>query len=510
VADVYDAYKPLRNNLRNVDLINGLGAVRWYINYSQMKTPLPPPRDMEVEPLIYDKKGFTIFLPWQLAVLSRELIINSPLEGYSKDLRKKRDLASALNKVKAIDDYIGEHFVNQSNIMHVVSKVMAHQQFVWQENRPNHQTWNRYYYIYQHKDVRPIFEKYFGISVEVFYCFSMIAWHNYTQFLGLNYPPNIQMEKIGATLDDYKLFIKNYALPLDELRTKLTDKAERHIDYDFFYYYDSLKKYPLILTKIDGQDTHICPIPTYLYWRTTDGVYYELLGQKGFDQALGEAFKTYIGEVINKQKYSRSLVTLDGDTFIAKGLPKPDWIMIDTDTALFIECKSKRMTIDAKNEHSFTPVTEAQLQKLAESVIQCYKALIDALQRKYTELSKVKNFYPMVVTLETWYIVGDIAAKLKAEVLKEASKAKIGSEIIEKYPYIVVSAHEFENSIIIIRNEKLGTIIPPFFDDKQYDEWQFDTYLSHVYPKTIGEHKLFDKNFLTEAIEKIVGYPIES
>ncbi len=508
MPDVYDAYKPLRNYLRQVDLINGLGAIRWYVNYFQTKVPQPVPSDMEVDrALLGDKtKAFTIYLPWQMTVLAREVVINSATAGYTKDLRKLRDFASALNKVKDIDNYIGEHYVDQGNVLHILSKLMSHQQFVWQENRPNHQTWNRYFTIYQHEQVRPIFEKFFGITVEKFFVFSMLVWYNYTQFLGMFYPPNIQMEQIGATLADYDLFIKNYSLPLDELRAKLADTTEeRHLEPDFFYYYDSLKKYPLILSEMEGKPSHICPVPTYLYWRTTDGIYYELIGERGFDQALGEAFKNYIGDVINKQTYSRSVVVLDADTYIKPELPKPDWIFIDTDTALFIECKSKRMTMSAKTEPSYTPITEAQLKKLAESIIQCYKSIVDADKRNYKDLSKVKGLYPAVVTLESWYVVGDIAAKLKTEVLKEATRQSIGNEIIEEHPYLVLSAQDFENLVSVLRTKPLGEIIPPFFADPQYDEWQFDSYLGHVYPSESKGYKLFSKNFLTETIEKMTG-----
>lgn len=508
MPDLYEPYKPLRNYLRKVDLINGLGAIRWYINHFQTNNPPPPPTDMEVDvALLNDKdRAFTIYLPWQMTVLAREVIINSATTGYTKDLRKLRDFAAGLNKVKAVDDYIGKHYVDQTNIMHTLSKLMSHQQFVWQENRPNHQTWNRYYCIYQHKDVRPIFEKFFGISVEKFFVLSMLTWYNYTQFLGMFYPPDIKLDKIGGTLADYDLFLKHYALTLDELREKLTNTAEeRHFGSDFFYYYDSLKKYPVILVEVEGRAMHICPIPTYLYWRTTDGIYYELINQHGFDQALGEAFKSYIGEVINKQTCSRTVCVLDADTYIKRELPRPDWIFIDSGSAMFIECKSKRMTMSAKTEPSYTPITEGQLQKLAESILQCYKAVIDAVQHKYSDLSKVRNYYPIVVTLESWYVVGDIAAKLKDEVLKEATKQGVDPKAISTHPYLVLSAQDFENLISVLRTKPLSEVLPPFFSDQQYDEWQFDSYLGHVYPSESKGYKLFSKNFLTETVEKMMG-----
>jgi hypothetical protein len=506
MPDVYDAFKPLRNYLRHTDLINGLGAVRWYIMHFQLPNPPQQPPDMQIDPVFWEK-GFTMTIPWQMAVLARELIIEGVLTGPRHDLRQWKDLAAAVNKLKDIDEYISQHYVNQSNVEHIVTKVMAHQQFIWQENRPNRQTFNRYYFIYQHPQLRSIFEKFFGMSVEKYYAFAMITWGNYINNLGLNYPPNINLPKLGGTAADYELFIKHYALPLDELRKRLTDPSERHFGDDFFYYYDTLKTYPMILTEINGQPSHVCPVPTYLFWRTTDGIYYELVNEKGFGQALGEAYKSYIGEVLNQQTYSRKVTVLDADTYIKAELPKPDWLFIESDQAGFIECKAKRMTISAKNEMTLDTVTASQLTKLAESVVQCYKAIIDAKQRSYKELAGVKRYYPIVVTLESWFIQSSVSEKLEELVQKLATADGLDPKFLAKHPYIVVSSHEFENFVARLCDNQVGDIIEPYFDPTKYDRWAFDTYLRQAFPLKKA-YKLFPKNHIDIALEKITGQAI--
>lgn len=506
VSDIYDAYKPLRNYLRNTNLVDSLGAIRWYVSYSQFPDSPPPATDMQVDPVFYKGMNHMIFLPpWQLAILARELIINSTPSSLSllHDLRQWKDVASAINKVKAIDEEISKRYVNQQNVLHMLSKLFPHQQFVWQENRPNKQTITRYYYIYRNPKLRPIFENFFGLSVEAHFVIGALAWLNYKKFLGLTYPPSGFDKGFTVTMQDYELFLKHYAISLDNLKQKLQDPTERKMNAEFFYYFDSLRRYPMVLTKLNGVDSHICPVPTYLYWRVTDGIYYELVNEKGFDQAIGDGFKDYIGEVLGEQAYPKSIQVIDADQFIAKKLPKPDWIVVQSDTCAFVECKAKRMTLEARTDINLNPATEEQLEKLAESIIQCYLAILDASARSYKELGSMKKIYPIVVTMENWYIFGDIMALLRKKVEKVAADKGVDRKLIESMPYLVLSSQEFETLSVILKSKTLDEIIEPFLSDGKYEQWQFATYLFDAFPQESKGYQLFKDNAIDIALAKL-------
>lgn len=506
ISDIYDDYKPLRNYLRNTNLIDSLGALRWYINYSQFTDPPAPASDMQVNALFYKGMNHMIFLPpWQLAILARELIINAPLTSGSSlhDLRNWKDIASAVNKVKAIDEGVSKKYVSQQNVLHILSKIYPHQQFVWQENKPNKQTMTRYYYIYRNDELRPIFEKFFGISVETHFVLGALAWLNYKQFLGLTYPPSGFDKNFTVTLEDYNLFLKHYAISLEELREELQSSTERKMNAEFFYYFDSLRRYPMILTKLNGVDSHICPVPTYLYWRVTDGIYYELVNEKGFDQAIGKGFKDYIGEVLAEQSYPTDIKVIDADKFISESLPKPDWILVQSETCAFVECKAKRMTLEARTDINVNPATETQLEKLAESIIQCYLAVLDAKERSYKQLGLMKTIFPMVVTMENWYIFGDVMALLDVKVKAVATKKGVDWTFIKDHPYLVLSAQEFETMSVLMKSKNLSEIVSPFLSDKKYEQWQFETYLFDKFPEESKSYELFKDNAIDIALAKL-------
>src|SRR4051794_27165870 len=98
MPDIYDDYKPLRNYLRNTNLLNSLGAIRWYVAYHHFEKKDPPHTDMQVDPIFFkEPMNPLIYLaPWHLAVLARELIINAPDTSIVllHDFRTWKDLAA--------------------------------------------------------------------------------------------------------------------------------------------------------------------------------------------------------------------------------------------------------------------------------------------------------------------------------------------------------------------------------------------------------------------------------
>ena len=495
----------MRNSLRNTNLIESLIAIRWYINYSQFPDNNQDPRSVhvQVDPIFYrGMNGLLYMPPWHLAILARELIINSTQTSLvlPHDFRNWTNIANAMNKLKAIENHIDTQRVNQDNVLHIVSKLFPVQQFVWQENRPNKQTLTRYYYIYRNPKLRPIFEKFFGISVEKHFILGTMAWINFMKFLGLDYPPQFDGQ-FNVTLTDYDKFLKHYSLTFDEMKQRLEDPDERRLDHEFFYYFDSLKKYPMIFTKVGGKPTYICPVPTYLFWRVTDGVYYELCNEKGFDQAIGDGFKDYIGEVLREQAYPETINIIDADIFVKASLPKPDWIFVSDSHAAFIECKAKRMRLDARMDINLSPGTVEQLEKLGQSVVQCYLAIQDAHKQSYEELKFVKKIYPIVVTMENWYVYGDIMAQLDIKAREIAATKGIDEQFINNSPYLVLSSQEFELLSVMLKTRSLEDILEPFFTNNKYHEWQFTSYLFDAFPNEPENYRVFNNNVLDEVLE---------
>src|SRR5262249_4092861 len=74
---VYELYKPLRNYLREVGLLESLGVIRAYAAFLQFKRPFP--FDIEVHRSLLDARTVAdrSLYEWELDVLVRELILNA-------------------------------------------------------------------------------------------------------------------------------------------------------------------------------------------------------------------------------------------------------------------------------------------------------------------------------------------------------------------------------------------------------------------------------------------------
>jgi hypothetical protein len=511
MSDLYEKYKPLRNFLRSTDMLNSLAAIRWYINYIQLRSPQKQFTDLEV-PREFLNEGVRFIQPWLLTTLARELIINGTNLQPRYDLRKWKDMSKALNYLKAIEEDIGENYVNQGNIMHFISKTLPHQQFAWQENRPNYETETRYYHIYSEPRLKAIFEEVFGLDLDKFFLISLLLWNNYNTYFGFNYPPKLYLEKANVTMTDYDNFVKNYSLDLNGIKAMLIARPEFVIDETFFHRYDSLRRYPLIFTDMSGIPTHVNPIPTYLFWRTTDGIYYDLVDAlkddkvkyDKFTDALGNAFSQYVGELLRMQLFNRKMNIVDADENIDFKDSKPDWFLIDGVSVLFIECKTKRMLAIAKKDFDYSEVTESELTKLAVAVMQSYKAIIDADKHTHKFLDGVKNKYPIIVTLENWYIFGDIEVRLNQIVEKKMKKANIDLAILEHYPYIVASSAEFEDLLVVIRKYDVASVMNGFLRNEEYRRWGLRSYIIKKYQ--MGKNPVvFPDNRLDRALEQLSG-----
>jgi len=96
----------------------------------------------------------------------------------------------------------------------------------------------------------------------------------------------------------------------------------------------------------------VCPIPTLLFWRFISGVYYEIYNQQGFENAFGNAFQWYVGQVIERgTRRERTRLHPECPYRIGNDLKRTvDWIVEQDGAAIFVEAKTKRMAYEAKVE----------------------------------------------------------------------------------------------------------------------------------------------------------------
>ena len=131
-----------------------------------------------------------------------------------------------------------------------------------------------------------------------------------------------------------------------------------------------------------------------------------------------------------------------------------DWIVNESDdAALFLECKSKRLSWGAKMSLSDQKPLETDLEYLADAVVQTYKTIIDYQANLYGQLpySPNRKIYPVVVTLENWYFLGPaMRDRLVTTVESKLEENGMSKGLPEEMPYQIWAIEEAEVGLQLI------------------------------------------------------------
>lgn len=288
-----------------------------------------------------------------------------------------------------------------------------------------------------------------------------------------------------------------------------TLSKEHIVDEKYAYRYSSLREFPIVEFDVDGDYYLFCPIPTLLFWRVTDGLYYDLMNHKGFSNLFGKSFQRYVGEIVDKRLGSGELLFQGEAEYFVGGNRKDsvDWMVSDGDlTNMFVECKTKRMTWNTKAEILQEGDIQKDLQFLSEAVVQVYKFIGDYIYGKYDKKNHTdENIYPLIVTMEDWFIFGyDIPVRLRESITNLVEEQGIEKEFLEKYPYFIMSVEEFSEMLGVIKNVGLEKFWSDKLSDKEKKEWNMDGYCRTVYPDVLKELDDIFYNDVDEAINKMI------
>jgi len=491
----FSEYKPFRNYLRKFEVIESLCVLNSYVEYFQRGKKFP--RDTGISGLS-SKIGERPH-EFYLEKIGVELIINGSSSSGKKTLRSWNDFAEVNNKLRTLENFIAGASVGKSNILLEIYRI-AHRQFIWQQYKPDDVIIARYYKIFKHKALELIIQRVFSMDAKTY------MLHGIWMFSG--FIKNCLISRIeksnGLSKEHLDTLLDHYSKGLPELVTILTN--EQKIDENYAYNYHSLKAYPIIRTEFRGENVLACPFTNLLVWRMTSGIFYEINKETGFSTAWGNAFQNYVGEVSKKSNFT---VLPEQEYIVKKGKREDttDWIIHDGDTVLFIECKARRPTIDVKSVLD-EDVVKRDLKAMALAIVQVYKNIHDYLGGYYeigSENKKELDMYPIIVTLEEWYIFNPSIVKMINEsLIAELDKEDIPRDYINKMPWSIVSIHDFEYLTQIINSVGIKAVFQKRFSSKEFPEQIMGVFLKNQFQKQYLEAEALFKNDFDEIFSGFV------
>ncbi len=500
---IFNYYTPYRNVFRKLDLQKSLRAVWAHSIFQQFKKRLP--NDLINLPIGYRNASNNIdFMrfglhTWQLEILARETIINSPRLGKKKSLLNWKYLAKVTNQLKEIENKIEELFISRDNVLLETYRI-AHRQFPWQQP-PDRNTIIRYWKIYQNLD--SFFKIFYNLTFRLYYAVGLMLFGHFLNDEKLLYPPNIKADIQLKHLDS---FLERTCLDYPQFLAQL--KAELQLNENYCYAFNSLRAHPLIKIKNFKKEQIFCPLPTLLFDRITRGIFYDLIKEPGFDNAYGHSFEEYIGDFLRHALKSNLTVIGEQEYGSDRQRKKSvDWILVGEESALFIECKTKRLRVKSKSGLTDTNSLQNDLNKMASAVVQNYKTYLDYKKGEYPHLKyeQKRKIFILVVTLEEWYIFGDVVTEmLQNEIDTLLSEENIDKSIITEAPYTISSADNIELLASVLRENTIKEVFSSLLDNQSRRLWNFKT---HLLDKFAKESKTLVNPF-NEEYEKFISETI--
>jgi hypothetical protein len=217
----------------------------------------------------------------------------------------------------------------------------------------------------------------------------------------VNFASNGMFSKV-ITADDCAATLKVIGATYDEFRSLA---AMRRVDDDLFIKseFNPLVTKPVILRNREA----IVPIPRLLAQRITDQLYYDI-ANCGIEEVTsrwydyhGHLFEHYVGRllkwafgddrVISEPSYNVGRERWDG----------PDWIVIEGDTALLFEVKSRRLSLPAK-VYGTSDLVTGEMKKLLVEAVRKFPIKMEHLKSGAVglDISGVTHFKQIVVVYD--------------------------------------------------------------------------------------------------------------
>jgi len=480
-----ERYRKVRAVVRELGCRDSLDVIWAYAQCLQVDG-FQMPGDIQVHRTFTDSPlRQEIIGEFTLEQIAREVIRHSDIEPRrGRTLRRWDTLADIVDELRGLEGEIYAKF-HIGKLIQLQLMRIAHRQLVWQQYRFHEEPIIRYYKLFNTPEIDGHAQAATGLTLKEIYTIGMFYIGHFFEAPRVTRVLDIQIP--GLTQDHIERFLAFTSLGRNELGDRL--RAEHALDEGFGYRYSSLREFPLVRMLYRGRDELACPIPTLLFWRITTGLYYALKDVPGFFTEFGSSFQRYVGEVLHARVTSAERAVLAEQEYHVGRDRKHtvDWIVQQgDDAALFIECKTKRLTWASKAELADLTALQADLDKLADAVIQVYKTIVDYRAGHYPQLpyAQGRQVFPMVVTLEDWYFFGnEMPARLDASVRAKMAQAGLSEAWLQEMPYAILSVHELERVAWNFNEIDLPTLVLGRARDPEYSDWGFASYCAEVHRK---------------------------
>ncbi|MCU1128939.1 hypothetical protein JAK51_22290 [Stenotrophomonas maltophilia] len=473
-------YKRVRRTLQDFSLEDSLVHIWQYSRLISGGVPLPvtynhqnagTPRRIEKHVHAHE-----------LDLLAREMVLHaSRSEKPAKSsISTWEGAAAAFNAIKEYAGGIVD--LKNEDVMLVLHRI-AHQQFP-KFSRLSHSKIGRYLSLYRHDQLRTIFERRLGITVESYFILAMAVLGSAVRKPHMNTTTDFSI--LGVDLDQSRAFFGRIAGHVDVIANKL--RQDQKLDGCWEYTLNALHFLPLVALDEAHMERVLCPLPPALEARLIEGIFFDIYERgSGFENAYGSAVEALVGRMLQALPDTYTVRKPDPITLGKQVFHLSDWIVKQGISSAYIECKAKRIALKGRVAATLDDL-RAELQFLADAVVQNYANMLRTDKDIGTTGAIQGRAYCLVVTLEDWILFSDSAfSTLHALVAKGLAEKNMPANLPDIAPYLILSAETFQSCVQALSLHSMEEVFGSA-EHPDYKGWAFSTYLHRHFPNLDAQH----------------------
>jgi len=339
---------------------------------------------------------------------------------------------------------------------------LAHQQFRWQKGVFNRTYLIRTGFVFSGPKASNFMEATYGYDIRSLQHYIFILYLRYltTPILEIEYNGSKE-EKIARSM------ISKYSCSFEFAENEIRKIRGRKKLSEFGR--SIIREYPLLSV---GNDQYICPLPSLLLLRVTNGIYYDTIAAKDdISGEIGSNFENYCFGFL--QGSFQNFIVHEGYNYGTKKLPNfsPD-LLVESDGAIHLicECKATRMTHDNMNLVVNEQNQDKAIEELSKGVFQVWKYYKHSQEISECKYKVDEHATGVVITLDGWT---QLRFGLYEKVLIRANERAEEAGILQKHRIDVglCDIEDFE-SLCIQTNEKFFlSSLRNFAKDKSDFKW---------------------------------------
>ncbi|MDP9877287.1 hypothetical protein J2W25_000850 [Variovorax boronicumulans] len=474
-TDKFRVYREFQSLLSQYNLQQSLEDLWWYSRMFEPSSTVPIAKisvDGQVIPIS------TYLGEWDIPVIAREVVLYASKTG-TKRLNTWLDFSGVLEKLREVSAAMAaiSNAEDAYNSLHPTI-----QQQLKRQGRHSINDLVRAYKIFSASGVEKLLIRETGIPMKVWTLVGFAIAGAMQKDAGINagkdYTP------FGVSKEISRALFTRISRTAEELR-ELTAREQLQ-DERWQYTPNPMLSYPLVSVLPGEPHLLHCPLPNYVLERVSSGLYYDIAMKPGFEKPFGAAFENYVGELLHLVFQTPRFTVAEEQPYRVGKNQKHgvDWVVVDEEANLFLECKAKRMSKEGRLS-SDPDILRSAVDVLAQGVVKLYKNIEDARQGR-TPQWKPNNrpIYPVLLTLEDWILAGPADDLLRKAVAQRFSEANLNPAWLTEMPYSIESCGQFELVSSTIAEVGIGTFFKARFDGETA-KWRRLNDVAHHYFKEI-------------------------